>query len=444
MSAARAVAAEALLRVERDQAYSGASLQGALAERPGLASRDAALASELVLGTLRFQLALDHALATASDRPLEKVELPVLIALRMAVYQLRHLRVPPHAAVHEAVELVKAGGLGRAAGFVNAVLRRLQRDPASALPSDPLQRLAIEQSHPLWLVRRWAARLGEAEARELCEANNRPAPLTLRANLRRTSPEALAERLRRDRPEATVTPGRHAAAALQLSNAGAPALLPGQREGLFQIQDEAAQLVGLWAAAPGATILDVCAAPGGKACQLAELGARTVVALDLSRRKLARVAEEAGRLGDVEIHGVAADARAPFPFPRASQAHVLVDAPCSGLGTLRRHPELRYRRTEDDIPRLASLQRQILDSALDVLAPGGLLTYAVCSGEPEEGEAHLRALLGERRDLSPAPPRPGWARDEQGLLAPEGALATSPHRHGIDGFYAFRLLRARS
>ncbi|HUB08923.1 MAG TPA: 16S rRNA (cytosine(967)-C(5))-methyltransferase RsmB [Myxococcales bacterium] len=451
VSGARAAAAEALLRVERDQAYAGVSLQAALAERPGLDPRDAALASELVLGTLRFQLALDHAIAAAADRPLEKLELPVLLALRLAVYQLRHTRVPAHAAVHESVELVKAAGIGRAAGFVNAILRRIQRGPAAPLPADPLDRLSVEQSHPLWLVRRWADRLGLEEARALCEANNRPAPLTLRVNVRRSSPEALTERLRETSeregrgPDPArgprVVPGRWAAAALLVEGAGPPSSLPGHAEGSFQVQDEAAQLVGLWAAAPGATVLDVCAAPGGKACQLAELGATAVIALDVSRRKLGRVEEEARRLGDTEVRCVTADARVPLPFRGASLRHVLVDAPCSGLGTLRRHPEVRYRRTEADVVRLAALQRQILQAALETLAPGGVLTYAVCSTEPEEGEAHLADLLRERPDLGVAPPEPGWARTEDGLVTSAGLLATWPHRHGIDGFVAFRVRR---
>ncbi len=433
---AREVAAEVLLRVERDGAWAGATLQAALDGRPGLDPRDAALAGELALGTLRRQLSLDSAIEGAAGRPVAEIELPVRILLREAAYQLLHLeRIPPHAAVHEAVELTRAQGLGRASGFVNAVLRRIQRGPPPALPEDPAERLAIEQSHPVWLVRRWIARLGLAEARRLCEAENLPAPLCLRANARRTTAEALAARIREARPKARVEPGRFSPLAVNVLGAGPVGKLPGLREGLFQVQDEAAQLVSLYAS-PGRTpLLDICAAPGGKASHLAELGARPVVALDLSPRKLGRVAAEARRLG-LPLVPVAADARA-LPVRREAWPFVLVDAPCSGLGTLRRHPELRWRRQPEDIPRLALLQRQILAEAAHAVAPGGRLVYAVCTTEPEEGSAQLDWLLAEQPDFVLDPP-PGLDAVTTG-----GVLSTSPALHGTDGFYAFRVRRVR-
>ncbi len=447
VSVAREIAAEVLLRVERDQAYANAALQAALENRPGLAARDVALASELVLGTLRRQLWLDHVIATAADRPSERLEVLVRITLRLAVYQLLYMdRVPAHAAVHEAVELTKLHGLDRASGFVNAVLRRIQRGPPPSVPSEPLERLALEESHPLWLVQRWVERFGLEEARQLCAADNLPAPLTLRVNRLASTPEALLARLRQQRPEATFEPGRYSPVALSVSGAGAISKLPGYKEGLFQVQDEAAQLIGFWAGPGerGGQVVDVCAAPGGKACHLAELGARPVLALDLSPRKLDRVASEARRLGKLEVLCVAADARAPLPLARRSQQRILVDAPCSGLGTLRRHPELRYRRLPEDPARLAALQWEILSSSLEALAPGGTLTYAVCSGEPEEGSAQLERLLAEHRDLVPdMPPAAGWAREgEAELVDDKEALSTWPHRHGVDGFYAFRVRRA--
>jgi 16S rRNA (cytosine967-C5)-methyltransferase len=449
VSVAREIAAEVLLRVERDQAYANAALQAALENRPGLAARDVALASELVLGTLRRQLWLDHIVEAAADRPAARLELLVRVSLRLAAYQLLCMdRVPAHAAVHEAVELMKIHGLSRAAGFVNAVLRRIQRGPPPAPPADPLERLSIEESHPLWLVRRWAQRFGLDEARRLCAANNAPAPLTLRVNRLQCTPEELEARVRRERPAAKLERGRYSPVALRISGAGAVTQLPGQDEGLFQVQDEAAQLVGFWVGvdeARGGPVVDVCAAPGGKACHLAELGAKPVIALDLSARKLERVAGEARRLGKLPIRCVAADARAPLPLARGSQASILVDAPCSGLGTLRRHPELRYRRLPEDPARLAALQWEILSSSLDALAPGGRLTYAVCSGEPEEGSAQLTRLLAEHPDLAAdMPPAEGWAQSRFGeaeLVDQAGALSTWPHRHGLDGFYAFRVRR---
>jgi 16S rRNA (cytosine967-C5)-methyltransferase len=441
-SLARSIAAEVLLRVARDEAYGNAALEAALAERPGIDRRDAALVSELVHGVLRRQLALDHALSWALDRPASQIELRVLLLLRLGAYQIRYLdRVPARAAVNESVELCKTWGLARASGLCNAALRRLARDPNPPAPTDPLLRLSIEESHPLWLVRRWAARLGLESARQLCEANNRPAPLTLRVNLQRASVDSLSNRLREAHPDAVITLGRFAPESLQISGAGPATELPGHREGLFQVQDEAAQLVSRFCLPVGGRALDVCAAPGGKACHLAELGARPVVALDLSARKLQRVRSEAARLGLAGVLPVSADARSPLPLRAGTFAHVLVDAPCSGLGTLRRHPEVRYRRTAEDLTRLASLQWQVLQGGARALAPGGVLVFAVCSNEPEEGEDHFVRLLAEHPELEPAAPPEGWAASGGADLAPGATLQSWPHRHGMDGFHAFRVRR---
>jgi 16S rRNA (cytosine967-C5)-methyltransferase len=441
-SLARSIAAEVLLRVERDGAYGNTALEAALAERPGIDRRDAALASELVHGVLRRQLALDHALSWVLDRPASQIEFRVLILLRLGAYQIRYLdRVPVHAAVNESVELCKVWGLARASGLCNAALRRLARDPDPPAPGDALLRLSIEESHPLWLVQRWVARLGLESARQLCEANNRPAPLMLRINLGRGTVAALEARLREAHPDAVLSTGRFAPEGIQIAGAGPASELPGYREGLFQVQDEAAQLVSRFCLPLEGAALDICAAPGGKACHLAELGARSVVAVDLSARKLQRVRSEAARLGLARVFPVTADARSPLPLRAGSFSHVLVDAPCSGLGTLRRHPEVRYRRTAEDLGRLASLQWQILLGGVGALAPGGVLVFAVCSNEPEEGEDHLRRLLAERPDLELAEPAAGWASAAGRELARDGTFQSWPHRHGIDGFHAFRVRR---
>ena len=438
---ARRIALEVLLRVERDEAFANAALQAALDGEPDLPARDAALASELVLGSLRRQSRLDRALEAALDRTMEKIELPIRAALRLGALQLLFLRVPARAAVDESVELVKARGLGRAAGFVNAVLRRLAREGEPALPEEPVERIAIEESHPPWLVRRWVRRLGLEATRARCAANNRPAPLSLRVS-RRADPDDLARRLAEARPGASIARGRFAPRALALSGAGSPARLPGMREGDFQPQDEAAQLVSCYAAPAPGPFLDLCAAPGGKACHLAELGAAPIFAVDLSPRKLIRVADEAKRLGGLPVRPLAADARLPLPVPDGSMSQILVDAPCSGLGTLRRHPELRWRRLEADSARLAALQREILARAVAALAPGGVLTYAVCSTEPEEGSAQRDWLLSTYPELRPDPPPAGFALPEADALAASGALETSPERSDTDGFYAVRLRRA--
>ncbi len=445
-SQARVIAAEVLARVERDGAYASHALEAALVAVPGIETRDAALASELVLGTLRRQLALDAALERAAERSVERLEIGVRTLLRMGAYQLLYLdRVPARAAVHETVELCKARGLARAAGLANAILRRLAREPVIPLPEDPVARLSVEESHPLWLVKRWVDRLGLEEATALCRTNNLPAPVGLRTNLGRSSRESLLESLRAARPEATIEAGRFSPAAISLLGAGAPARLPGHAAGLFQVQDEAAQLVGrLLAPGPNAPTLDTCAAPGGKSCHLAELGG-DVIAMDVALRKLLRARSEAERLGLV-LRCLVADASEPLPVPDRSQGFVLVDAPCSGLGTVRRHPELRYRREQGDLARLADLQLGILRQAARAVSPGGVLVYSVCSNEPEEGLSQRERLLAELPDFQsdPAPPLEGFTELLAGSAhspGEEGAFLSWPQRHGMDGFSSFRIRR---
>jgi 16S rRNA (cytosine967-C5)-methyltransferase len=424
-SQARSVAAEVLTRVERDGAYASIALEAAMASARGIEPRDAALVGELVHGTLRRQMALDSALERAAERPIARLEIGVRTLLRMGAYQLLYLdRVPARAAVHETVELCKARGLARAAGLANAILRRLAREPIIPLPADPVERLSVEESHPLWLVRRWVDQLGLEEASALCRTNNLPAPLALRTNLKRGSREALLELLRAARPDASIEAGRFSPAAILLLGAGPPARLPGYAQGLFQVQDEAAQLVGsLLSPTLDSPTLDVCAAPGGKSCHLAELGG-DVIAIDLSLRKLVRGRSEAERLG-LKLRWLVADATQPLPVPDRSQAHVLVDAPCSGLGTVRRHPELRYRRQPEDLPRLADLQLSILRRAAPAVRPGGVLVYSVCSNEPEEGLAQRDRILSELPDFS----------------ADSEVFLTWPHQQGMDGFSSFRIRR---
>lgn len=433
---ARALAIRVLERVENGRAFLNLALDSELSRARGLDPRDAALVTELCYGAMRRQLALDCGLANFSKKRLSRIEPRVLCALRVGAYQLFYLRVPRRAAVAETVEALKQVGSSRAAGFANALLRKLSQLDELPVPpaSDWVAQLAVRESHPQWLVARWVDRFGRQAAEAMISANNRPAPLTVRANPTRNQRIELLERLAR--AGLTVRPTTASPQGVTIAAPGNVRELPGYAEGLWQVQDEAAQLVVQYAAvADGSRVLDACAAPGGKACQLAERA--IVVANDIHRGKLRKLEAEAERLGLRDrIELLEHDAATPFPERLKKFDAVLVDAPCSGLGTLHRHPELRYRRKESDIPRLVRLQRAILDSCRQVVSPGGLLIFAVCSPEPEEGEHQVDWLLRAHPEFALEPP-PGVLE----LPLERGFLRTLPGEQSWDGFFAARLRR---
>jgi 16S rRNA (cytosine967-C5)-methyltransferase len=438
---ARRTALDVLVRVETTDAFADVLLAARLRDS-GLAAADRALAAQLVYGTLAWQGRLDHHLAGLVRMPLDELDARVRGALRLGLYQILFLdRVPHYAAVDASVRLTLPMGRG-AAGLVNAVLRRAAGDPgACSLPDgagDPLDRLAVEWSHPRWLVTRWAAEVGLEELPRLLAANNARAPVAIRTNTLRGSREALLEELQATGIEAAAS--RWAPAGVTVAR-GADRLhgLPAWREGRFAFQGEASQLVApLLAAHPGARIFDVCAAPGGKTCHAAELlaGSGLVVALDRRATGVARIADEARRLGSAVVRPLVGDAREP-PLRGRFDA-VLVDAPCSGLGTLRRHPELRWRRRTEDVPRLAALQLAVLDAVAPFVRPGGTLVYAVCTLTHEETEG----VLGEFSRRAPRFVHEPVVEAPSDVLTRAGFLRTLPHRHNLDGFFAARL-RAR-
>jgi 16S rRNA (cytosine967-C5)-methyltransferase len=348
--------------------------------------------------------------------------------------------------VDQGVELTRALGAARASGYANAVLRQIAetRSPAP-LPSreaDPVGHIAAAHAHPRWMVERWSKWLGFEEAEKLCAANQQQAPATVRVVRRKATREEAMRTLREARIESN--PGKYSPDALVLAPGAPPALdIEGHEQGLFQSQDEAAQLVSLYAAPPaGASVLDACAAPGGKACHLAELGAAEVLAVDLHARKARQVEEAAHRLGLANVRALAADATLPLPGdPRFDL--VLLDAPCSGLGTLRRHPEAKLRRTPADVDRLAQLQARLLASVARAVKPGGLLVYAICTLTPEESDEQVARFLAAHPEFHPEQGPAGWAtaRADVDCLDAQGRLLTLPHRTGTDGFFAVRLRR---
>ena len=429
---ARALAIQVLARVRATDAYLNVVLDSVLDEFHPKDPRDAALVTELCYGTTRRQQTVDFAISSVADRKLDAIEDKVLAALRLGTYQLFFMRVPKHAAVADTVDALKSVGLERAAGFVNAILRKLSVLPECPLPpGDELERLAVKESHPAWLVRRWQRQFGVERAKAMLAADNESPSVVIRANTSKTTRDALLAELTAAGISATAT--TFSPVGIRLENAGKVEDLLGYDEGLFQVQDEAAQLVGVYAQVPtGARVLDACAAPGGKACHLAERN--EVLAIDVHANKLPKIDAEARRLGLASLRTRALDAT-KLPEDLGEFDAVMVDAPCSGLGTLRRHPELRYRRQEADLPSLAGLQRQILESCQRHVAPGGLLVYAVCTTDPTEGADQIELFLRAHPDFTAEPPRaPAYPLTQ-------AYLRTLPGPEGFDGFFAARLRR---
>lgn len=405
-----------------------------------LSEQDRALAEEIVMGVLRWRLWLDGLIALYSRKPADKLDLEVLISLRMGLYQLRRLdRIPAWAAVNESVELLKRAGRSSAASFVNAVLRRAaarpEDDPAAAI-REPLERLSVEVSHPRWMLERWIKQLGREEARALALANNQPPRLAFRINtLRASQSEALAAL---DAEGIAYRPSSYVPGAFVLER-GALVRSRAARDALIYIQDEASQLVSIALdVRPGQRILDLCAAPGSKSSHIASLisGAGFIVACDINPRRLSLLAKASEKLGASSVRALALDATKPLPFGQAQFDRVLVDAPCSGTGTLRQNPEIKWRLAPGDINRLADLQLAILARAAEATAQGGRLVYSTCSIEPEEGEEVVERFLA-----SGAPFRAIAPDVSPELITKDGFIRTFPHRHGMDGFFIAALER---
>jgi 16S rRNA (cytosine967-C5)-methyltransferase len=410
-----------------------AALDGALKR---LDEDDRRLAHEMAAGVLRRQQALDARLAALVTRDWSKVPPRLQDLLRLGAYQLVVLdRVPPHAAVDTSVSLATEEGGPRAGGFVNAVLRRLgaQPEPMAAVADTDAdladaEALARRHSHPLWLVERWVRRFGAEETRRLLEWNDRRPRLVLQP-ARQTAAE-----LERRWKAAGVAAEPAAFGAGLVTDRRRPDELPGFAEGAFLVQDPAQALLTWYADLPaGATIYDAAASPGGKTIALGR-EARLVVAGDVSRLRVERLARNIQRAGSGREHPVVADARRPPVRPVGA---VLLDAPCLGTGTFARHPDARSRVTPEALERIAALQAELLESLADVVAPGGLLIYSTCSLEPEENELQVERFLARhpefRRERSETFPA--------ALLSEEGDMTILPQRHEMDGAFAARLRR---
>ena len=442
---ARRAALQALVAIDADRA----DLPSALAaSRSSLTDdRDRALTATIVTGTLRWQRTLDHLVEHFAKRPLTKIDPQVLAVLRLSLFQLLHLdRVPAAAIVDDAVSLTRAARKSSASGFVNAVLRSMLRQrhrlPLPTRPADPDDRpaalayLGITFSHPEWLVSRWLDRYGFDRVEAWVQFDNDAAPLTVRVNTLKVTRDQLQGVLAHHDVE--TTPTRYAPDGLMVTT-GNP--LRTEEDELFFVQDEASQLVPLaMDAQPGERILDLCASPGGKTVAMAAAmhDSGTLIASDVRTTRIRLLRDTVARSGARHAHIVHIPVHGPLPFNAFDR--VLVDAPCSGLGTIRRDPDIRWRRAESDLPRLAEQQLDLLLRAANVVRPGGRLVYATCSSEPEENDDVVSAFLQrapfDRLDLRGQSPG-----SLQPLLDDRGTLRTLPFAHGLEAFFATAMVR---
>ena len=460
VSIARKISFDVLLRVAKQDAYADEALRGALS--PHVSSEDAGLATELTFGVLRWQRLLDFRIDRHLAKANKSLDAEVRIALRLAAYQLFFLaRVPTHAAVHESVELVKLARKRSAAPLVNAVLRKLASDAGARVPTTgalaalvpidlPLaERLGIRYSHPTWLVERWLRAFGEARTETLLAANNRVPTLAGYIAAPQHREEALSLL---QEAGCKLRPGVLLRDAWILEG-GNPSDTGIARRGWLAIQDEASQAVAqLVGVDPGNSVLDVCSAPGGKTLRLAlDAGADGhVIAADLHPHRVRAMADRFERAGLQNIETRVLDATQPLPFEKKFD-RILIDAPCSGTGTLARHPEIRWRLRPEDLPDLHARQTLLLQKALPHLAPGGRLVYSTCSLEPEENEDVIRealATLGNAFEVVSAGPtikgllQESWRVNS--VVGADGFFRTFPGEQETDGFFGGVIQHARA
>ena len=430
---ARSAALKVLIACRKRDAWADASLKAALSSAE-MSSADAALCSRLVYGVLQNKLLLDYYLSAFCSQKPEKLQPPLLDILRIGAYQILFMdRIPASAAVNEAVELAKANHRSAAAGLVNAVLRKLdrERDALPPLPTEEAERLSVQYSHPLWLVERFQSMIG-AETEELLRLHNEAAPMTVQCNPLKTTAAELCREL--NALGVSVEADPKLPDTLFLANTGDLAALPPFREGKFTVQDTAARFVAAAADIPkGSRVLDVCAAPGGKSFSAAfhMRNSGEIIACDLHENKLKRVREGAQRLGITNIRTETADGRIFHGEWENGFDFVLCDVPCSGLGIIRKKPDIRYK-DPASLAELPQIQRAILDNASRYVKKGGVLLYSTCTVLAEENEEQTDAFLSRHEDFFYAD-----------FALPDGRTVSHvtlwPQRDGTDGFYICKM-----
>ncbi len=452
VSAARNAALQVLLAVEKDGAYANLELQK-YARTGKLRPQDSSLLTELVYGTLRRQGTLDWVINQFSKVPVSRMNYIIRNIVRLGVYQLLYLdRVPPRAVCSESVELAKTRGIRGLAGFVNGLLRSIIRNRKKfAYPDpkdEPAQYLSLKYSHPLWMVERWLERFGMEETAALCRANNEPPSVVLRCNTLKTTPEQLREQLIKEGLEVYPSPLVSEGVIVEKSY-----YLPELRsfkDGLCTVQDESSMIASLVLnPSTGSLVVDACSGPGGKTTHLAQLmkNRGRIMAFDVHEHRLELVEEACRRLGVDIVETVLSDAREIPERVKQKADYLLVDVPCSGLGVIRRRPDLRWRVQPGDLHLHAKQQLEILGQAARCLKTGGRLVYSTCSTEPEENIGVVNSFLMEYtgfipEDLTSLLQFP--ITDQKDLIdARRGYLQLLPHRHRTDGFFVSCLRKVR-
>jgi 16S rRNA (cytosine967-C5)-methyltransferase len=442
----RQAACETLLRIRKEGGFADRLIDIELSNG-ALSGPDRGLYAELVFGVLRRQGTLDHILQQLLEKPMIELDPLALVILRIGLYQLTCLdRIPESAAVNESVNLAKLITPGTS-GLINAVLRNyLRRRDTIVFPdltANPAAAIAARHSQPEWLAEQWIEQLGAVEAEQLAEASSQQPPLTLRVNTLRSDRDQLLREF--EMQGIVAAPCRFSPDGIALAGRHTVSTLPGFESGLFAVQDEASQLAGqLLGAEPGERVWDACCAPGGKTCHIAQLmdDRGELIATDISRSKLTLVQDSLRRLGISSVSTAVADLHQPETFPDGSFDRILLDAPCSGLGVIRRNPEAKWRLFSGDITRLAGVQKTLLKNAAVRLKPGGTLLYSTCSTSEAENELvvedfllhHPGFVLENLNDLFPQ-----WSE----LIAFYGMFRVWPHRHNMDGFFAARIRRIK-
>ncbi|OPX84212.1 MAG: Ribosomal RNA small subunit methyltransferase B [Pelotomaculum sp. PtaB.Bin104] len=442
---ARELALQVLRSVDEKSAYANLALNQVLERyRPG--KLDRAFATELTYGTLRTLNTLDWVLAKFVKKPLTSQTVALRNILRLGVYQLMFMdRVPPSAVCNEGAEMARRHGHPGSVKFVNGVLRnvtrRIKEIRFPEIEQNPVEHISLRYSHPVWLVEQWLKLFGLEETILLCQANNEPAPNTVRTNTLKNTREGLTARLTED--GLTVRETNYAPEGLNIASFYSLNSLAAFHEGLFQVQDESSMLAGrALMPSPGACVVDACSAPGGKTTHLAQLmdNRGEILSVDIHPHKLNLIKENCERLGIGIVQELAADAR---ELPKNLQGwadFVLIDAPCSGLGVLRRRPDARWRKEPDQIPAIVKLQAEILTNAACCLKEGGVLVYSTCTINHEENQGQVEKFLGLHPDFVPEDLSQFLPviLDLKGTM-PHGYLQLLPHRHGMDGFFISRM-----